>query len=124
MAQHRVPPQQQHTIPGLGVVGPPEGGGGGGGGGGRSGGSRGSQRRGNERAAPRHGGRPGHEHEPRQVPRRAPQQNSPAPAPVPGLGGKVPYQQQHEVPGLNLAGGECCLCPGTARCTFLFPASR
>lgn len=31
--------------------------------------------------------------------------NSPAPAPVPGYHGKIPYQQQHEVPGLNLGGG-------------------
>jgi len=94
----RVPQQQQHTVPGLGTIGPPDG-------------AQPDQRRGNRG----HGGaRPGHQHEPHQRPgqgqrghgsHRSAGSHSPAPAPVSvrGYEKAVPYQQQHEVPGLQPA---------------------
>ena len=107
---HRVPQQQEHTVPGLGRIGGSRGSHGGGdlyGNGGRSEVAEGRQRRGNELA--RQQQRPGHTVEPRQAPRRGGLPSSPAPAPVPGYRSKIPYQQQHEVPGLNLGGGEGAL---------------
>ena len=102
------PPQQEHTVPGLGRVGgnnPPSRGSAHGSAhsGGMGGNPQVQQVRRNEpRQQPHHGQQGGQAPQRGQAP---PQHGYAAPAPQPGYQGRIPSQQQHEVPGLNLGGG-------------------